>query len=191
MYAVLLTAIYSVIGLQAMKRLWFPFFYLLFIFPPPDTLVAMVTQPLKIWISQAAIHLLHALGYPIGGAGVTIQIGQYQLLVAAACSGLNSIISLSAITLFYIYIRHQADLRYGLLLSLLILPVAILANFVRVLILILITYYFGEAAAQGFLHSVAGLTMFVIALLSIFAADSLIQPLWRRLNKAPEPEALF
>ena len=53
---------------------------------------------------------LHS-GQPIGGAGVTIQIGQYQLLVAAACSGLNSIISLSAITLFYIYIRHQADLR--------------------------------------------------------------------------------
>ena len=80
---------------------------------------------------------------------------------------------------------------YGLLLSLLILPVAILANFVRVLILILVTYYFGEAAAQGFLHSLAGLTMFVVALLGIFAADSLIQPIWRRLTNAPEREALF
>ena len=191
MYALLLTAVYSLIGLKAMKRLWFPLFYLLFVFPPPESIVALVTQPLKIWISQAAIGLLHFFGYPIGGAGVTIQIGQYQLLVAAACSGLNSIISLSAISLFYVYIRHQADVRYALLLSLLILPVAVLANFVRVLILILVTYYFGEAAAQGFLHSLAGLTMFVIALLGIFAADSLLHPLWRRFRKAPESTSLF
>jgi exosortase/archaeosortase family protein len=54
------------------------------------------------------------------------------------------------------------------------------ANFVRVLILIMITYYFGEAAAQGFLHDLAGLTLFVIALTTLFMLDHLFSPLLRR-----------
>lgn len=183
MYGLLVTVLYSFVGARAIRRLAFPLFYLLFAFPPPDTVVAIITQPLKIGISKAAIELLYALGYPIAGAGVTIQIGQYQLLVAAACSGLNSLISLSAISLFYVYVRHQLDWQYAALLILAIVPVAIFANLVRVLILILLTYHAGESAAQGFLHNFAGMTMFVTALLTIFALDIVAEPVWRRYVK--------
>ena len=167
MYAVLLVVLYSLIGLEALKRLWFPLFYLAFIFPPPESIVAMATVPMKIWLSHAAIGFLRIFDYPIGGEGVRIYIGQYELLVAAACSGINSIVSLIAISLFYIYMRHQADWRYAMFLVLLIIPVALVANFFRVLILILLTYHAGEAAAQGFLHNFAGIAMFAIALLTI------------------------
>lgn len=181
-YALLLSALYSVIGGAAMRRLWFPLFYLAFMFPPPDTLLALVTLPMKTLVSEAAVGLLSALGYPIGGVGVTIVIAQYELLVAAACSGLNSIISLSALSLFYIYIRHQADWGYALLLAAVIVPVALLANFIRVLILILLTYYAGDAAAQGFLHDFAGIVMFTIALLLIMGIDAITMPIWARLR---------
>lgn len=183
MYGLLLVALYSLVGVQAMKRLWFPLFYLLFVFPPPETIIALITQPLKIGISTVSIDFLHMLGYPIAGAGVTIQIGQYQLLVAAACSGLNSLLSLSAISLFYVYMRHQANWRYAAILLFAIIPVAVFANFVRVLILILLTYHGGESVAQGFLHNFAGLTMFITALLSIFIIDRLAEPVWRRLGQ--------
>ncbi|WP_260597142.1 exosortase V [Sphingomonas endolithica] len=182
MYAVALATTYAVIGLPAMRRLWFPLLYLAFMFPLPDTLVAALTGSLKTTISHAAVSFLYQFGYPIGSAGVSIQVGQFQLLVAAACSGLNSIVALTAISLFYVYIRHQADWRYALLLTLLILPVAIFTNFIRVLILILLTYHAGDATAQGFLHNFAGLTMFTIALLTIFALDSVIEPIWRRIT---------
>ena len=184
MYACLLAVLYSTVGAQAMRRLWFPLFYLAFIFPPPESLVAAVTLPMKMELSKAAVSFLAFLGYPIGGEGVRIYIGQYELLVAAACSGLNSIISLSAISLFYIYIRHQAEWRYALLLVFLIVPVALLANFVRVLILILLTYHVGEAAAQGFLHNFAGVFMFAVALLAIYVADEVMRPLWLRRSQA-------
>jgi len=184
MYACLLAALYSAVGAQAMQRLWFPLFYLAFIFPPPESLVAAVTLPMKMELSKAAVSFLSLLGYPIGGEGVRIYIGQYELLVAAACSGLNSIISLAAISLFYIYIRHQAEWRYAALLVFLIVPVALLANFVRVLILILLTYHFGEAAAQGFLHNFAGVFMFAAALLAIYLADEAIRLLWLRRMQA-------
>lgn len=185
MYAGLLVLLYSVVGLEVMKRLWFPLFYLTFVFPPPDTIVAIVTQPMKILVSETAVWLLGVLGYPVGGEGVHIYIGQYQLLVAAACSGLNSLISLTALTLLYIYIRHQADVRYALLLAVLTVPVAVLANLVRVLMLILLTYHFGEAAGQGFLHEFAGLTMFVAALVLIMGADFLLMPLFRGQRSTP------
>ncbi|TCJ34974.1 exosortase V [Parafrankia sp. BMG5.11] len=189
MYGALLVALYSVIGWHAMTKLWFPLFYLAFIFPPPESLVAAATTPMKMYISQAAIAFLDVLGYPIGGRGVMIYIGQYELLVAAACSGLNSIISLSAVSLFYIYIRHQANWRYAALLSMLIVPVALAANFVRVLILILLTYHFGEAAAQGFLHNFAGIMMFAAALLFIFALDEVIKKAWDGFGKAALDDA--
>ena len=185
MYGAILAALYSVAGGQVMRLLWFPLLYLAFVLPPPDSMVAAVTQPLKIWISEAAVKLLYTLGYPIAGSGVTIQIAQYQLLVAAACAGLNSIISLMAIGLFYVYIRHNANWRYAALLTLAILPVAILANFIRVILLILITYHFGDAAAQGFVHNFAGVTMFTLSLLGIFAIDALASPLRRRLARGP------
>lgn len=178
MYATILVVLYGLIGFEALRRLWFPLLYLAFIFPPPESFVALATVPIKIWLSKAAIMSLQFFNYPIGGEGVTIYIGQYELLVAAACSGINSIISLSAISLFYIYMRHKADWFYAALLVLLIIPVALIANFFRVLILILLTYHAGEAAAQGFLHNFAGIVMFAIALLTIFAADEVLKPLW-------------
>ena len=177
----LLAAGLALWGGAALRRVWFPLFFLLFAFPPPDTLFAMLTQPLKIAISQWAVSLLHVAGYPIAGSGVTIQIGQYEMLVAAACAGLNSLISLTALGLFYTYIRHSSNWRYMGLMLLVILPVAVLANLVRVLLLLLITYHFGEAAGQGFVHELAGLTMFLSALIGIFAVDSLAAPLRRRL----------
>lgn len=178
MYALLLVALYSVIGWPGLARLWFPLFYLAFIFPLPDTLVAATTLPLKTLISQSAIGILSLLGYPVGGAGVMIYIGPYELLVAAACSGLNSIISLSVIGLFYLYVRHRGDWRKAWPTALMIVPMAVLSNFVRVLILILLTYHAGDAAAQGFLHDFAGLTMFVVALGLVVAFDGLVAT-WR------------
>ncbi len=63
-----------------------------------------------------------------------------------------------------------------------IVPAAIFANFTRVVILIMITYYFGDAAAQGFMHNFAGLTMFTASVLAIFAIDAAASPLRRRLG---------
>lgn len=182
MYAALVAAFYAVVGGPALRRLAFPLFYFAFVFPPPDTVVYALTLPMKVAISESAVWLLSSLGYPIGSTGVQIQIGQYQLLVAAACSGLNSIISLSVLTTFYIYVLHRGRGMYPLLLLLFVLPVAIMANFARVLILIMLTYYGGEAMTQGFLHNFAGITTFAAALILIFAIDQILGRLFRKRN---------
>jgi exosortase len=179
MYATILSGLYLLVGGAVLRAVWFPIIYLAAALPPPDTVVAAITQPLKLMISGLVVALLSALGYPIASSGVTIQIANYQLLIAAACAGLNSMISLSAICLFYAYIRHRSDWRSFLIVAVLVVPVAVFANFVRVLTLILVTYYFGESAGQGFIHEFAGLTVFLVALLTIIGADALFTKLHR------------
>lgn len=175
----LAVAAYGYYGATALRRMWFVILYLGFLIPLPGWLIDQLTAPLKTFASWAATGTLQALGYPILREGVTLWIMQYQLLVEDACAGLNSLISLTAISLFYIYILHNASWRYSMFLILWIVPVAIFANIVRIMALVLVTYYFGDAAAQGFLHSTAGIVMFVMAVLGIFLIDSALQRLLR------------
>lgn len=186
MYGALITATYLLVGGAVLRTIWFPLVYLAFTLPPPDTVVAAVTQPIKIAISTWAVSLLDLLGYPVASSGVTIQIGQYQLLVAAACAGLNSIVTLGALCLFYVYLRHRSNFTAFIVMSLAAIPVAIISNFVRVLVLVLVTYHFGDATAQGFVHDFAGLLMFAVALLTVFAIDQLATPLFIRRQKKAE-----
>jgi len=109
MYGAVIAGAYFIVGGAVLRAIWLPLFYLAFTLPPPDTVVAAVTQPIKIAISSWAVSVLHAFGLPIASSGVTIQVGQYQLLVAAACAGLNSIVTLTALCLFYVYLRHRSN----------------------------------------------------------------------------------
>ena len=182
MYGALIGAVYIFTGGKFLRAIWFPLVYLAFSLPPPETIIAAVTQPMKIAISKGAVSFLYALGYPVANSGVEIQIAQFQLLVAAACAGLNSIVTLSALCIFYVYLRHRSNPITFLFVCVAVIPIAMFSNFVRVVILVLITYYLGEAAAQGFMHELAGLTLFAVALLSLFALDQLATPLLRRRN---------
>jgi exosortase len=125
---------------------------------------------------------LQAFDFPIAREGVTLYIAQYQLLVEDACSGMNSIIGLTAISLFYIYITHRASWRYSAFLMLFILPIAIIANIIRIVTLVLLTYYYGDAVAQGFLHMTAGVVLFALALGLVFLLDTVIMRIisWRK-----------
>ncbi len=168
---------YSFVGHRVLLRLWFPIAYAVFLIPLPGWFLDAVTQPLKIFVSEASTRILSAVGYPIIHEGVVLFIAQYQLLVEDACAGLNSIISLLAVGLLYVYLLHNASWRYALLLAAFVVPVAIAANVVRVMGLVLITYYLGDEAAQGYLHDFAGMVTFTSALLFIFLIDQLLSPL--------------
>lgn len=175
-YGAVVAGAYVVWGGKLLRSIWFPLVYLAFTLPPPDSVIAAVTQPIKIAISSSAVSVLHALGYPIASSGVTIQIAQYELLVAAACAGLNSIVTLGALCLFYVYLRHRSNFKAFMAVCIAVIPVAMFANFVRVLVLVLITYYLGEAAAQGYAHDLSGLLLFAVALGTIFAIDRVMTP---------------
>ncbi len=167
-------------GATALRVLWFPFFFMLFMVPLPSEFVAAVTMPMKMAVSWATEHILWAFGYPISRSGVILQIGQYQLLVADACAGLQTLLTLEALGLFYLNLmRHPSAFR-NIALAIFIVPISFSANVIRVIVLTLITYYYGDAAGQGFLHGFAGMVLFVTALVLILSVDSALQWFVRR-----------
>lgn len=161
-------------GPAALRAAWFPLAYLIFMIPLPGVFVDAVTGPLKGWISNIVTEVLYAVGYPIARNGVTITVGQYQMLVADACSGLHSMFSLSALGTLFMFIMDRKSRLHNAVMIASILPIAFIANIFRVMFLVLITYHFGDEAGQGFLHGAAGMVLMVIALLSFFALDSLL-----------------
>jgi exosortase B len=162
-------------GSAALKTQWFPLFFMLFMIPLPGGIVDALTMPMKMAVSYVAENILFWAGYPIARTGVILQIGQYKLLVADACAGLHTLFTLEALGLLYLnIIRHDALFRNATL-AILIVPISFTANVIRVMVLTLITYHFGDEAGQGFLHGFAGMVLFLSALLLIIGVDSLLQ----------------
>lgn len=171
---VILGALLIILGLRSVKALWFALFFLIFMIPLPGFIVDAATGPLKQYISIIAEQVLYAVGYPIARSGVTLTVGPYQLLVADACSGLHSMFSLSAMGLLYLYLMQHTSVTRNFIIVAAILPIAFVANVVRVMVLILVTYHMGDEAGQGFLHGFAGIMLFVIGLLFLFALDGVL-----------------
>lgn len=171
---VILGVLLVTLGLSAARAMWFALFFLLFMVPLPGFFVDAVTGPLKNYISVIAEQILYAAGYPIARNGVVLTVGQYQLLVADACSGLHSMFSLSAMGLLYLYLMQRTSVARNLIIMAAIIPIAFVANIVRVMVLILVTYHLGDEAGQGFLHGFAGIMLFVIGLLFLFVLDWLL-----------------
>ncbi len=172
---VLLGIVLIFFGVAVAKHFWFAFFFMLFMVPLPASVVDVVTQPMKLAVSYASEHLLYSMGYPVARSGVVVYIGSYQLLVADACAGLNSLFTLEALGLLYMNVmRHESPLR-NMLLAILIVPISFTSNVTRVVVLALITYYWGDAAGQGFIHEFSGMLLFITALLLIMGVDSLLR----------------
>ncbi|WP_227470701.1 exosortase B [Massilia sp. YMA4] len=170
-------------GWPALRVQWFPFFFMLFLVPLPGPIISALTMPMKMAVSFVTEHILYAAGLPIARSGVILQIGQYQLLVADACAGLQTLLTLEALGLFYLnVVRHTSPFR-NLALALLIIPISFTANVIRVIVLTLITFYMGDAAGQGFLHGFAGMVLFVTALILILTVDSMLQWVVRRRER--------
>lgn len=159
-------------GGHALRPIAVPLLSLLLLVPLPGVLVQTITMPLKIAVSQAAETLLHVAGYPVARSGVVLMVDRYQLLVADACAGLTSMFTLEAMGLLYVHLRgHVSRLRQAVL-AVAIVPISFIANVVRVIILVLVTYHFGDAAGRGFLHAAAGVLLFAVAMMLVLAADS-------------------
>jgi exosortase B len=161
-------------GGTALRAAFFPLFFMIFMIPLPEALVAAVTAPLKSAVSAVATQLLYALGYPVGRSGVILTVGPYQLLVADACAGLNSMFTLEALGLLYMNLMNYTSLARNAALAVLLIPIAFAANIVRVMILVLVTYHLGDAAGQGFVHGFAGLVLFIVALVLMLATDQVL-----------------
>jgi exosortase B len=184
----LLGAGFILLGTRSMKAGWFPLFFLIFMVPLPGPFVDAVTMPMKVAVSTVAEYVLYHAGYPIARSGVVLQIGQYQLLVADACAGLHTLFTLESLGLLYLNLVRHESLARNITLAILIIPISFIANVIRVMVLTLITYHFGDEAGQGFLHGFAGMVLFLSALLLIIGVDTLTRVILVRCKQSDKQE---
>ena len=161
-------------GWEMLRIVAFPLGFLVFSIPPPGWIMDALTVPLKAAVSDQVADLLYNLGYPVAQNGVMIMIGSYELMVKDACAGMNSIFALSAIGVFYIHEFVRGSKLRAIVLFLAIVPITIIANFVRVMALVLIAYYFGIDAIEGFIHDITGFALFAVALGMFFLLDGVL-----------------
>lgn len=173
-------------GWRLLNALKFPLFFMLFMVPIPGFLLDPISQFVKQHISIVVTEILYAFGYPIAHTGVVLSIGPYQLLVADACAGMRTLFMLEALGIFYLNVVKHSSIVRNVVLGLMIIPISFVANMLRVLILALITYHFGDEMGQGYLHGLAGFLLFGIALTLTVGADGLL----RVATRSGEPGTL-
>ncbi len=157
-------------GNEAFKKFLFPSVFLIFLVPPPLFFIDMITSPLKMFVATLSESLLKVAGYTVSRNGVILFIGDYSIVIGDACSGIRSLISLMAVGSLYAYLQSTSTTR-KILLFISIIPIAIVANIVRLILFALITYHFGESAGEGFFHYFSGVLIFILSLLSLVLVD--------------------
>lgn len=179
-------------GWGMLRALAFPLSLLLFMVPPPGFLYEQITIPLQFFASSLSELILSALGYTVLREGNILFLPRQTLSVIEACSGLRSLFSLTFLTIVYAYLM-ESNTRLRWLLGLTIIPIAIVANAMR----IVITGALGQVDARythGWYHDATGYSTFVIAFVLLYSLHKLLLlfPLFRQpLTGAPQPQGEF
>jgi exosortase len=162
------------LGPKSTRQLWFVWLFLVFTVPLPGSLVDWLLVPMKELVSAAVTHLLFYAGLPIARDGVVIYVGHYQLFIADACSGLNGLVALTAVGLLYVHSANHPRRCVNVLLLAAIIPVAVIANLLRVMVLVLATYYGGDALGRQ-LHDWVSYAEIALALGAFFLLDHVLR----------------
>ena len=162
------------LGWQHLNVLLFPLGILLLMIPIPAIIFNQIVFPLQLLASRVGEASLSAAGVPVLREGNVIILANTSLEVAEACSGIRSLVSLLTLGIVYGYmIDRRPGVRTAIALS--SIPVAIIANGVRVAGTGLAAHFFGPAAAQGFLHTFSGWLVFVFAFVLLFGVVRTLQ----------------
>jgi len=185
------------LGRQVFRILAFPLFFLFLMVPLPQSLVNVVAFPLQLTAADWAVDLLYQLRIPALREGNIIHLPNTTLFVAEACSGLRSLMALVTLGVVFAYFFRKS---WGerILIVLSAIPIAIIVNALRVTITGILTYRFGEKAAEGAIHEFQGLITFSAAFMLLLTEAWLLTKLWparwrpkpaHRSTRRPAPAA--
>jgi len=164
-------------GWNYMRAILFPWLFLLLMIPIPAILFNQITFPLQLLASRAAAHTLPLLGVPVLREGNIIQLPAMALEVAEACSGIRSLMSLTTLAIIYGYLMEPRT-SFRVLLAVASIPIAVIANSLRIIGTGLLVQYWDPDKAQGFFHAFSGWLIFVVSLILLFLLHRALQVLW-------------
>ncbi|MGH9728523.1 MAG: exosortase A [Candidatus Acidiferrales bacterium] len=161
-------------GWQMLRAISFALGFLILMIPIPVLIYNQITFPLQLIASRFATFWLQLVNVPVLREGNLIILPNYTLEVVEACSGIRSLMTLITLAVAYGYLMQDRRwIRWAL--ALLMIPIAIVSNAIRIMGAGLLTYHFGHEMAEGFFHEFSGWVIFVAALILMFGCHWLLR----------------
>lgn len=174
MIIVLVGIIIYFFGEEVFKKIAFPLAFLIFMIPLPMVVIANISFKLKLFAAEIATVLLNNMRIPAINEGSIIKMRSAYVVVDDVCSGLRSLISLTALgSIFAFWMKGPLFKRLLLFLS--TIPIAIITNVCRIVFLAMVSEIWGPQYATGFLHDLSGFMIFVLAFILLYMVGKLIE----------------
>ncbi len=169
------------LGRERTKAIWFPLLFLGFAVPIPLVAARSVHLVLRHVSATGTAHVLDFMGYEVSRQATSLQVGPYAIEIADACSGFSTLTALLMVGLLLAYMARARWPRAALLMAL-VFPIAMLANLVRCIVLIMLVAAFDTDILGTMVHPGSGVATFLLGLLLLMAVE-------RRLFPAKEAAA--
>lgn len=179
-------------GWQVAKQLIFPCAYLVFCIPL--NFLDTISFPLRLFAAAASTTILNGLGIAAERSGSAIYsaaAGGFNFDVADPCSGIRSLLAMTALTAVYAYLTQRTLLKKWILFACAI-PLAIIGNMARIATIALVAQAFGEQLALTLYHDYSGYVVFGVAIGCMVAIGSALNTnyreawqQWKHANLSP------
>lgn len=174
MLIVLFGIVLHLYGSAILRKVAFALFFLIFMIPLPLVVIINLSFKLKIFAAMIAEKALNQMGIPAVREGSIIMMRTAQVVVDDVCSGLRSLISLTALGSIFAY-WLKGNMAKRITLFLMTIPIAVITNVCRVIILSCVSEIWGPQYAQGFVHDATGYMVFALAFILLFATSKVLE----------------
>ncbi|MGH9398248.1 MAG: exosortase/archaeosortase family protein [Terriglobia bacterium] len=164
-------------GWKYFRAVVFAWLFLFLMVPPPDLIMNMVTIPLQFLASDLATWFLRLFGVPVLQNGNVLQLSDMSLEVIEACSGIRSLISLGTLAIIYGFLLEESYV-LRVVLAFAAVPIAVLANGLRIMGTGITGLYWDPDKAQGFFHEFSGWVIFILSLIALFILHKILRGLY-------------
>ncbi len=168
-WAALASAVWFLLGFEILWRQRFAQLFLLLAIPPPFFLLGSLRLALKAIATRTSADLLSLIGYPAFAEGNVLALGEHQLEVADACSGIRSLMAILATAVLFAYLLRLGIWK-GALLTLTAIPVTVAVNVLRILLLSVSLVSFDLDLTHGAEHEAVGFAVFGVSLALLYAS---------------------
>jgi exosortase len=174
MALVFVATAYAVGGMRLARGVRVPALLFALVVPPPGFVQSELLFALKLRVTEWSGTILQLLGYTVAWRGNEVMVPGHVLFVADACSGLTSIVTLLPLSVLVAYVLGRGWVRRAVIVAS-VVPLALLANVIRVTVTVALISHLGPDVAQGLLHETFGLFTYLVGTTALCAVAWLLR----------------
>ncbi len=161
-------------GKDYTKEILFPILFLVFMIPLPRVLIIQISFRMKLLAAEAGASLINWFNIPVYRTGSIVYLPNTSLTIGSPCSGLRSLISLTALGALFAYLSDLSRVK-KVILFISAIPLALAANVLRIGMLLWVAYVYGHNVATGRFHDISGILVFIFAIVGLMIVNRVLQ----------------